>query len=471
MDLVLLSLSFEGDAPHVPALLEAGGLPPLADRREAGHPWVIGGGAAVMINPEPLAPLFEALLVGEAEGLLPELLEALGRGRGLARGAQLRLLEALPGAVVPLLRRHRTWSLEGTRLRAGPEVSLRDGARAWLENPEAEAGRPVATVRAPDPGTVWAARLPPGAHFRESLLLEIARGCPRRCRFCAATRIYQPLREHPPDRIVERVAGQLTPGETVGLLALSAGDHRGLNELTARLRALGARLSIASLPAVFDRPEALAELVRCGARTLTLAPEAGSDRLRALAGKPMTNEAILASVRALGSSGVRRLKAYFLIGLPFEREDDRRAIVDLLGDMRAALPPAVALSATVNPFVPKPRTPFQWAAMAGPAELEEASRRLRAGAPRGVRIRVKSPREARIHAALTRGDATWGARLLRAALERRPLGQVLADEGTKLEHWTAAIDEEAQLPWGYLLDAAESEGLRREWRRAAEAGN
>lgn len=453
-DLILFSLSFEGDALHIPALLEAGGLPALAEAREAGHPWVIAGGAAVMINPEPIAAFFEALLIGEAEALLPALLETARASRGTGRAAQLAALEAIPGAVVPLRREHRLWSIrEGVLHCAAP------------------ADTPVATIRAGD-DAVASARLPPEAHFRESLLLELARGCPRQCRFCVATRIYHPLRERPVPELIARAGAIGAPGDTVGLLALSAGDFRGLEELVTGLGALDFRLSIASLPAVFNRPAALAELVRRGASTLTLAPEAGTDRLRALCGKPFRNEAILKTVAAIGASGVRRLKAYFLMGLPFETDEDLAGIPTLVRGMRERLPRAVSLAVTVNPFAPKPRTPFQWAPMASAARLVAAARLLEQGMPRGVRLRVKSLREARRNAALTRGDARWATRLTRAWREGRPLTQILAQEGTTFEDWTGAIDEGSALPWGYLLDAREAESLREEWRRArSEAGS
>jgi radical SAM superfamily enzyme YgiQ (UPF0313 family) len=470
-DLILFSLSFEGDAPHIPALLEAGGLPALADEREAGHPWVIAGGAAVMINPEPVAAFFDALLIGEAEALLPALLETAQAARGAGRAAQLAALEAIPGAVVPLLREHRLWSIREGVLRDGESHSLRGAARARIPQPEAPADTPVATIRAAE-DAVASARLPPEAHFRETLLLELARGCPRRCRFCVATRIYHPLRERPVAELIARARAIGASGDTVGLLALSAGDFGGLEALVAGLGELDFRLSIASLPAVFNRPAALAELVRRGAGTLTIAPEAGTDRLRALCGKPFRNAAILESVAAIGASGVRRVKAYFLIGLPFETDDDLEGIPALVQGMRERLPRAVSLAVTVNPFAPKPRTPFQWAPMAPADRLVAAARRLGRGMPRGVRLRVKSLREARCNAALTRGDARWATRLTRAWREGRPLAQILAQEGTTFEDWTGPIEEGSALPWSYLLGSGEAESLQAEWKRARrEAGS
>ncbi|MCK4415027.1 MAG: radical SAM protein [Candidatus Eisenbacteria sp.] len=463
--LVLISISYEGDAPHVPALLIAGGLPALARRRAAGHPLVVVGGAAVMINPESLAACCDLFLVGEAEALLPTFLDAWEDVRRAPRAVQFDRLEILPGALVPSRREHRLWALGGGLLRSGERLRFEEPGGAPPGRPTPPP--PVETVKwmgvAENPSS---ARLPAEAHFQEDLLLELDRGCPRRCRFCVATRIYGPLRRRDPERLVEHVAGAARAGERIGLLGLSAGDHRGLEALTADLCRRGWRLSISSLPATFARREVADRLIQSGAATLTIAPETGSERLRRIAGKPMTDEAILRSVAMLGAAGLRGLRTYFLIGLPFEEEEDLAAIPVLLGEMRRRLPSRCRLSATVNPFVPKPRTPFQWAPLAPEAYLREAGRRLRRGMPAGVRLRLKSLREARRHTLLTRADARWGERLAQAAETRQPLPAILRAAGEQWEDWTAAVAPAAELPWGYLIDQAEARDLAEEWVRA-----
>ncbi|MBM3317367.1 MAG: radical SAM protein [Candidatus Eisenbacteria bacterium] len=501
LDLLLWSLSFEGDAPHLPALMAAGGLPALAEERDEGHPLVVAGGAAVMINPEPLAAFCDLFLVGEAEALLEAFLDRWQALRGERRAAAIAALAELPGAVAPLLRRHRVWALPeggdrgrggspdaagaprpagsgaagtgiGFSLRGGDEVSLRRGPGRFDPWPEAAAGSAVETVKwTQAAGEVSRARLAADGAFPGALLLELGRGCPRRCRFCAATRIYAPLRRRPAGLVARVAREESLPGETVGLLSLSAGDHPGLGALTQELCAAGRRVSISSLPATFDDEAALRALLDSGTTTLTIAPETGSDRLRALAGKPMENEAILRGVERLGMAGLAQLRAYFMIGLPFEEEEDLRALTLLLARMRALLPASTRLSATVNAFSPKPRTPFQWAGMAPAHYLEDASRRLLKDAPRGVTVRVKSPREARRHALLARGDVRWGARLAAMAGEWRAVARVLRAEGLRAEALTGAADPGTPLPWGYLVSPREAILLREEWERArAEAG-
>lgn len=466
VDLILLSLSFEGDAPHLPGMLAAGGLPPLAADRGSGHPLVVAGGAAVMINPEPWAAFCDLFLVGEAEALLEGFFERWTELRGAGRGEQLLGLSRLPGALAPLLRRHRLWGAPG--LGPGEEASLRRGDLAGA-GPEAPAETAVETVKwTGAAGEVSAARLPAAAAFPEALLIELARGCPRRCRFCVATRIYAPLRQRPAALLAQSALAGSQPGETVGLLSLSAGDHPGLGALAAELCAAGRRVTVSSLPATFAREEAVRAILASGTRTLTLAPETGSDRLRALAGKPLRNEAILEGVELLGRCGVPQLRAYFMIGLPFEEQEDLRALAALLGAMRVRLPAATHLTATINAFTPKPRTPFQWAPMAPAAYLEQAARRIVRDSPRGVPVRIKSLREARLHAALARGDARWGERMAAAARESRPLGQLLRAEGVRLEEMTGAVDPGTPLPWGYLTSPEEAAELQGEWQRARE---
>ncbi len=495
-DLVLLSLSYEGDAPAAAGLLAAGGLPPLAAERRRGHPLVVGGGALVMINPEPLASLFDLFLVGEAEALWPLFWREWVRHRLEPREQLLgHLDETVPGAMAPRRRPHRLWVMGDHGLTADRIVTL-SGARAGSarEGPHpAQGSAPAPADRAtelPAPsGTVvdpdrpvervfWAgfggqastARLPDGARVGQSYLVELSRGCPRTCRFCAATRIYAPFRECPEPVVLERARREVQPEDVVGLLGLSAGDYSRLPQVAAGLAALGARLSISSLPPGFARQDAGRLLVNAGARTLTIAPETGSERLRALIGKPVGDGAILSAVETLGGLGLGGLRTYFLIGLPFEKEDDVRAIGRLLARMRERLPRACGLSATVNAFVPKPRTPFQWAAMAPLARLRAHAARLRRDLPRGVSLRIKSFREARTQAWLARGDSAWGPRLLRMAAEGCRPETVLRTAGPGPEALLGAIGPGAPVPWGYLMDAAERDRLEAEWAAAVVAG-
>ncbi len=472
-DLVLLSVSFEGDAPAVPFLLQAGGLPAFAAQRRSGHPLVIGGGAAVMINPEPLAAFFDLFLIGEAEAIVFQLVAMLGQMRRAPRPEVVAALdEGLPGALAPGRRLHRIWTAGPAGLDADRLAECPAGA-AGLEPRDSEAHASSAPV-APDRHVrrvVWDAfgregsgvRVAPEAGIGQSYLLELARGCHRRCRFCAAARIYAPLRECPAEVLLARGRAEIERGETVGLLSLSAGDYRDLECLTNGLAELDLRLSLSSLPASFMRPAVAARLVAGGTRTATLAPETGTERLRALAGKPMGDEAILRAAAMLADAGLERLRTYFIIGLPFEEDTDVAGIGALLGRLRERLAGRCELAATVNAFVPKPRTPFQWAPMAPLGLLRARAGLLRRSAPRGVRLRIKSFREARLQALLTRGDVTWGPLLARMAAERVGVREALRRHEPTTDALLGPVRVGAGLPWDSLLDSEERALLAREW--------
>lgn len=490
-DLVLVSLSYEGDAPAVPAMLVAGSLPAFAAQRRPGHPLVIAGGAAVMINPEPLAAFFDLFLIGEAEELLIPFLRVWGMARRAPRDEALAALdEGVPGALAPARRPHRIWTPAADGLIAHRLVQRPDGPQwrvpADTSDPS-RAARGLADANAAPGGSVavdpdrvvrrviWedfcrrgsALRLPAEAQVGQSYLLELARGCPRRCRFCAASRIYAPLRETPADILLAQARAEVYAGETVGLLSLSAGDYSGLETLAEGLSQLKVRLAISSLPAGFARPAA-ARLLASGTRTLTLAPETGTDRLRALIGKPIAEAAILRAAAALGAAGLRHLRTYFIIGLPFEEDADAAGIGTLLARLRERLPARCTLSATVNAFVPKPGTPFQWAAMAPLALLRERAALVQRRAPRGVSLRIKSFRQARLQALLTRGDVTWGPRLARMAADGASVAQVLQGADPDSAALLGPIQVGAGLPWTYLLGSEEHAALEREWLALAQ---
>lgn len=441
VDLVLFSLSFEGDAQNIPAMLRSGGLPAFAHERRRGHPLVVAGGAWAMINPEPVASFFDLLLLGEAEALLPAFLPLWRRLHNGERGAALAELGQLPGALAPSRRRHRLW-VGGPEGLAADHIVSPVGSEAGLADPD-EPVRPVAWDGfGSEPST---AHLPGGEY-----IAELARGCPRRCRFCAATRIYAPLRESPARGLLARAREELRGGERVGLMGLSAGDYSELEELTTGLLDLGARLSISSLPAGFSRPAAAAALIASGNRTLTIAPETGSERLRRAVGKAVTNDQIVAAAGGLGEAGLRALRTYFIIGLPGETEDDVASIAALLRDLRGELPGGCRLSATVNAFVPKPRTPYQREPMAPQGLLQERARQLKRQVPRGVALRIKSFREARRQALIARGDWSWGARLAALGAGQGSLRGVLKGADPGMEALTGAIARDGMVPWGYL---------------------
>ena len=398
-DLVAFSISFENDYFNLPILFELGQLPLWRTERAARHPLVLCGGVCAFLNPEPLAEIMDLFAIGEAEVLLPSLIDTLRAAGGRERGELLAALAALPGLYVPSLY----------------QASYR--ADGLLQAMVAQAPAPPRVKRQ------WLARLDefqahtcittPDTEFGSMQLLEVSRGCPRGCRFCAAGFIYRPFREHGIEALGQQLlAGKGNPGR-VGLVAAAVSDYGGLATLGAQVLAAGGEVSVSSVRIDAITAEQVEVLARSGHKTLALAPEAGSQRVRDVVNKGINEAQILAATELIAAGGVPNLKLYFMIGLPGETEADIAAIGELTGKIRAVWE-AVGkargrlgrLQVSVNPFVPKPWTPLQWAAMEPVSTLEKKYRLLQKlirPLP-NVDLQCESLRSAELQGFLARGD-------------------------------------------------------------------
>lgn len=472
-DVVAFTLSFEEDHGNVLAILDRSGLPLRSERRDERHPLVVAGGIAVQLNPEPLAPFLDAVLVGEAEALLPRFL-AFARERPPRRGARAPLLRALadlPGAYVPGL-----YDVEyaDTREPGGAWVTRfapRDGAptrvcREWVEDL-----RGHATSRVVDS---------PDAQFGDLYLTEVARGCLWGCRFCAAGFVQRPYREVDLETLREEALAGIARGQRVGLVGPDTSDHSGLAALTEFIEERGGAFSPSSLR-VDAIDEALSgRMARGGERTVTLAPEAGTERLRRVVNKDFGDDRIVRAAESAISQGMQHAKLYFLCGLPTETDEDVLGMARLAVRIReeVMLPWARRrgkmgrISLSVNPFVPKPWTPFQWAPMHDAACLEGRRKTLeRTLRPLGIDVDFLSPREAFLQAVLSRGDRRCADLL---ELAHRETG---GDLRKALRRWPhdpsffvhREIGSEERLPWDFLDHGITKAWLEREWRRAAGA--
>jgi radical SAM family uncharacterized protein/radical SAM-linked protein len=479
-DIVGISLQSELNYVNIPYLLDLSRIARRAIERSQDEPIVIGGGPCTA-NPEPVADFFDAILIGDGEAALDEMLDTIrdGRASGSARDEILRRLAAVEGVYVPSL--YRWFDATGgrpARWETGDGKPPFPVKRVWVDQLDAE-DHPESVI------------VPFGDVIQDRLGMEIMRGCTQGCRFCQAGYWYRPVREHDPKVVRDRVQRQIaeTGFEEVGLLSLSTADYSQVEPLVYNLAEClqDQRVSI-SLPSL--RADAfsvgLAEAVsRVRKSGFTFAPETGSDRLRRVINKTFTNAEMVRAAEAAFGKGWSLIKIYAMIGLPTETDDDLEELARLAEEIlsagrRVTGGRKVQVKVSVGCFVPKAWTPFQWQPFAGIDELHRriALLRQRFRKIRGARLTWSDPAEAALESLLSRGD-----RKLSSAIERaHDLGAVFDGwtDFANLEAWSQATEDAGvdvareigeraiseTLPWD-IIDAGVRKGfLKGEWRRA-----
>jgi radical SAM superfamily enzyme YgiQ (UPF0313 family) len=358
------SVSFENDYLHVLKILRMAGIPLRASERTDRDPLVVLGGAAVFLNPEPLAAFADLIAVGEGEALVPRLMDAL-LGAPTAREG-LHALREKDGFYVP--------SRFTVRYHDDGTVAAYDGPGPVIR----QRGWPGKMAL---PQSVF---LTPHTEMSQKFLVEISRGCPCMCRFCWAGYNYLPVRGFSRKEIVDRAREVRAHTNKIGLVSTAVCDHPEIEGIVDDLAGMGYEVSVASLRLDDLTPEFVLKLVDTGVQGLTLAPECGSDRMRRILNKQFTNADILDRADWIFGNGILNLKLYYMVGLPWEEHADVEAIVTLTEQIRERML-AVArprgrigrLHPSVNPFVPKPGTPYQWLPMEDPKETERKLHFLR----------------------------------------------------------------------------------------------
>ncbi|TMA52825.1 MAG: TIGR03960 family B12-binding radical SAM protein [Deltaproteobacteria bacterium] len=362
-----VSLQYELTYTNLLTMLELGGVPLRAAQRGPQHPLVIAGGPCAF-NPEPLAPFLDGVLLGDGEEAIGDICDVVLSRRETAghdRAALLRALAAIPGFYVPAFFAPRHHA-DGTIAEVVPLDPARPQVRKRVLF-DLDRFAPPPNPIVPNLGVV---------HDRASI--EVMRGCVKGCRFCQAGYVYRPLRERNPERVVEETTRLMarTGYEEVSLLSLSTGDYSGVNpvlkELMDRLAPERVAVSLPSTRVDALSPRILEQIRRVRKTGFTLAPEAGTQRLRDVIQKEYREEELLEAARLFADLGWRTLKLYFMIGLPSETEEDVVGIAELAARVAAAGGGRLAVTASVSTFCPKPHTPFQWA---GQLSLEETRAR------------------------------------------------------------------------------------------------
>ncbi len=463
-DMVAFSISFENDYLNLPVIFELGRVPLWREERNERHPLVICGGVCAFLNPEPLAEVMDLFAVGEAEVILPLLLEGLLNSSTNNRKELLDRLSQLPGIYQPggyTLGYEETGELKSM-------VPCRDlpdyVQRQWQSNlDDSQSSTCVAT---------------PDTEFGSMHLVEVSRGCPRACRFCAAGFIYRPFREHSLDHLRQEILDNPQGVGRVGLVAAAVSDYGELADIGREILEQGGEVSVSSVRIDAITADQVSVLAEAGHKTLALAPEAGSQRMRDVINKGIDEAQILAAVKLLAEVGIPNLKLYFMIGLPTELEDDINAIADLtvkirqvweaIGKQRGRLG---RLHLSVNPFVPKPWTPLQWAPMERRALLEKKYRLLqkRLRPLPNVDLNFESLRQAEIQGFFARGDRRVGRTLpllAEGASLKAACRQVGLDPAFYL-YRERGVDE--LFSWDIIEQGVQREHLREEYDRALAA--
>jgi radical SAM superfamily enzyme YgiQ (UPF0313 family) len=471
-DVLAFSVSFEWDYTNVVTMMRLAGIPPRAADRDARHPLVVIGGAVTFVNPEPLAPFADVIAAGEGEMLVPDLVAALRRGaaEGSARPEVLRAIASARGFYIPSFY----------------DVEYAENGSIAMFKPQAGSGAPAAvrkaavktTERLDPPAT---SIFTPDTEFGSRFLIEVVRGCANLCRFCWAGYNYLPVRAFSADRILELAAAARAHSSRAGLVSIALCDHPEIERIMRGLMDLGYSISPASLR-LDDLTDPIVRLLReSGERSITIAPEAGSDRLRRVINKTVTTEEILEAAEIIFRNGIENLKLYFMIGLPTETDDDLVAIRDLTSALRDIMVRHARprgrigrIVGSVNPLIPKPGTAYQWMPMEDPAVTDRKGKRLRqllAGLD-NVYFNIKSERHSYYQALLSLGDRRVAPAIEAAERNGGSWRAAVAEAGVDAGFFIFRDrSTDAVLPWDIIEGGMKAsffhtefeKGLREEW--------
>ena len=459
-DIVAFSISFENDYTNLIRILDLARIPLFARERTEYDPIILIGGAITYINPGPLADFADVMIIGDGEETAYRYIDQLNDDRGLIRDTHLEHAAHLDGIYVP------------SRQSFGPD-QYNEPALDQIEKQQ--------TSRL-DQYPAYSGILTPNTEFGETFLIEISRGCPRRCRFCAVSYVYPKFRVLTPDTILEIIRSENTrlsvdgrPGiETVGLVSSAICDYPHLDELCAGLDALDVRVGVSSVRVDLIPDSLLDLMLKSNLRTMTIAPEAGSERLRKAINKPISSKAIIDGARRILDKGIRNLKLYYMVGLPTETHDDIDELIEMTKRLsRLQRKHGVAggrLRLSINPFIPKALTPFQWSEMVSPKDVRSKLKRITQALRRtpGVTVKHESLKSAYFEAILSRGGRELSAFLIATDRLDGDWKRAAVETGINVDSYLGDMTERTALPWDFISSDKEQHRLRWEYRKSQD---
>ncbi|MGD9279469.1 MAG: TIGR03960 family B12-binding radical SAM protein [Desulfobacterales bacterium] len=463
-DILAFSLSFENDYPHILSILDNIGLPLRAEHRGDEDPLLLAGGVASFINPESIAPFFDCFLMGEAEVMLPRFVEIFEPGNN-KHATLISIARNVPGAYVPAFY-HVDYQPDGTIASFSPLQDVPPSVeRTYLKD-----------LTRTD---TCSAILTPDTTFDRTYLIEVGRGCPHGCRFCSAGFIYRPPRFRPISELIKNINQGICQTRRIGLVGSAVSDLPGIGDLCVQYMNEDVRLSFSSLRADKISTELLSALAQSKVKTATIAPDAGSERMRKVINKGITEEAILAAAEALVANGIPNLKLYFMIGLPTETIDDVDAIIRLCKKIKHGFLKSSRsrkrigeITVSLNCFVPKPFTPFQWVAMDEISSLKKKIRRVKNELKKTPNIRIHSdiPRWAYIQALFCRGDRRVADILQLAHTHRGNWAQTFKTTSVNPDFYVLRERHADELlPWDFIDQGIKKSYLQQEFQKALKA--
>lgn len=466
-DVFAFSVSFEWDYPNVVAMLRLAGLPIYAAERQAGRdPLVVLGGAVTFVNPEPLALFADVVAAGEGEELVPTLVQRIREATG--RASLLQALGRDRGFYVP-----SAWT---------PQYAA-DGTLLGMKgDPSLGGAEPVrkAAVKATDlldpPHTQI---FTPDTEFGSRFLVEVVRGCANLCRFCWAGYNYLPVRAFDTSRILALAEAARPVSSRAGLVSIALCDHPEIDTILERLAGMGYSISPASLRLDDLNESIVRRLVGSGERGVTIAPEAGSDRLRRVINKTFTDQDIVDKAELLFANGVENLKLYYMIGLPTETDEDLVGMRDLTARLREIMLRHARgrgrvgrIVASVNPLIPKPGTAYQWLPMEDPAITDRKAKRLKklVADLDNVYFTVKSERHSYYQALMSLGDRRVAPVIDMVERNGGNWREAVAATGVDADFYIFRDrSRDAFLPWDVIDGGMKQSFFRSEYDKATRA--